>query len=677
MSKGYIYKSTSVWDYSTFHEVKIGANDGSSGDYYGSSIAICDDRVVVGAYGDKYKGVKSGTAYIYDILSDKSWEMRSKIFPEEGNDGDHFGWSVACDVNMTVVGAYGNDRVEKEAGAVFLYSENAAGKWVQVAALFASDGLAGDYFGWSVSIHNGVILVGAIGHDYIGMDSGLVYAFIKYISPVESEHSSTSSLTSLAHGWILEAVLSPNDGSPYSFFGWSLDMYNDVVIVGSPWTDRRQGSAYIFTRNVSIHDFFDDAYYQFEETKYLQQQKLDAPERNFRDFYGSSVSIYDNQIVIGAHMADNGDLNSGAVFIYNFNKENSQWIFNQKLNSALYKDQITFFGYSVDIRQGIVIVGAPGSTDSGNSSIHFFTENALTGKWILTNALSAKPSCLSPIQSDYSTHQIHGSAYGASVGLGDGIAIAGSDTCTGMNNELSAGAIFVYFPRRYGWGYHVRWILSQVSLTLISVGSVTMFFLLLTLTIFVLYVWKRRNNKRYRRRTRRGVTDDDDDIFGDDYDPEDHEAYGSIHSEYSSTPLAAVRSSTHGTESSQNNSPNSPQSPTDDSSTVFSLSNAREAATSVWSSSQALLGSISSTLSLHEVNIGSVAKGGKIDDVGGDDEDIKDTVGKQSSIQIMGSGINTRLSGLTAWAEKDIHKVIMLIIIYIIKLYLYNIISYY
>ena len=55
--------------------------------------------------------------------------------------------------------------------------------WDEQAKLTASDGDAGDEFGWSVSISGGYINVGAYKDDDNGTDSGSTYIFGKTLCP--------------------------------------------------------------------------------------------------------------------------------------------------------------------------------------------------------------------------------------------------------------------------------------------------------------------------------------------------------------------------------------------------------------------------------------------------------------------------------------------------------------
>jgi hypothetical protein len=70
------------------------------------------------------------------------------------------------------VGAEENDA----SGSAYIFWRDGI-SWSQQAKLTASDGAAGDYFGWSVSISGDYAIVGASYDDDKGTDSGSAYIF--------------------------------------------------------------------------------------------------------------------------------------------------------------------------------------------------------------------------------------------------------------------------------------------------------------------------------------------------------------------------------------------------------------------------------------------------------------------------------------------------------------------
>ena len=131
--------SVYVYDLDGTNEVKITASDGAASDYFGISVAVGNNKIVVGAYGDDDNGSISGSAYIYDL--DGSNEV--KITASDGAAFDRFGYSVAVGNNKIVVGAYGANN-----GSVYVYDLDGSNE----VKITASDGASSDNFGYSVAI---------------------------------------------------------------------------------------------------------------------------------------------------------------------------------------------------------------------------------------------------------------------------------------------------------------------------------------------------------------------------------------------------------------------------------------------------------------------------------------------------------------------------------------------
>ena len=92
----------------------------------------------------------------------------AKLVANDGAAKDHFGRSVAISDGIAVVGANGDDDKGSHSGSVYVFemsSPDDESSWAQVAKLTADDGAVGDWFGSSVAISDGTIVVGALSHD--------------------------------------------------------------------------------------------------------------------------------------------------------------------------------------------------------------------------------------------------------------------------------------------------------------------------------------------------------------------------------------------------------------------------------------------------------------------------------------------------------------------------------
>ncbi len=196
----YIYE----WNGSGWDETKLLASDGTAIDAFGSSVAISGDRAVVGArYGDVL-GNSTGGAYVYS-WNEGSWE-ETKLTASDASEDDYFGGSVAIDGDIIVVGASGDDDNGENSGSAYIYRWNGE-DWIETK-LTASDGQANDRFGWSVTVADGdtdTVIIGSYGFDCTGPDSGCAYLFQWNGSIwVESKFSAVDVQAGDNFGWSLD-----------------------------------------------------------------------------------------------------------------------------------------------------------------------------------------------------------------------------------------------------------------------------------------------------------------------------------------------------------------------------------------------------------------------------------------------------------------------------------------
>jgi hypothetical protein len=134
---------------------------GEQFDHFGSAVAIFGENAVIGAYGDDKN---TGAAYVYKHNTG-FWMALVKLTASDATEGACYGYSVAIYDDVIVVGAYKADGHWAASGAVYTYEQTASGQLYQTSKLFAHDGMSYDYFGFSVSVYQNVILVGAHGEE--------------------------------------------------------------------------------------------------------------------------------------------------------------------------------------------------------------------------------------------------------------------------------------------------------------------------------------------------------------------------------------------------------------------------------------------------------------------------------------------------------------------------------
>jgi hypothetical protein len=371
-NSGAVYVYTRLDDSSWERQAYIKASNAMKGDYFGYSVAISGDTLVVGAHREDTEGRKesndSGAAYVF-MRDGSGWQQKAYLKASNTGSKDHFARSVAISGNTLVVGAInedsnstgingseGNDDSGSLSGAAYVFTlEEESDSWEQEAYLKASNTAKGDHFGWSVAISGDTLVVGA---HHQGNNSGAAYVFNRTES-----------------SWEQQAYLKASNTESGDAFGHSVGIFGDTLVVGAAFESsnstgidgdqsnnllQESGAAYVFTRIGS----------SWEQNAYLK-----ASNTGNEDRFGYAVAIVDNTLIVGARYEDsestgvNGDEtnpsepDSGAAYV--FTRSGSSW------NQSAYLKSSTIgpnrFGHSVAISGGTMVVGASLDDDDNQS----------------------------------------------------------------------------------------------------------------------------------------------------------------------------------------------------------------------------------------------------------------------------------------------------------------------
>ncbi|MEW6350753.1 MAG: DUF4347 domain-containing protein [Thermodesulfobacteriota bacterium] len=236
---------------------RIEASDRKPGDWFGYSVAVSGDTMIVGAkfrenpvtlpITESYPqdGFGRGSAYVFKLESG-IWVEKDILQPADlapyvaspYKENDCFGQSVSLDGNTAIISAdFQNVGGQKDVGAAYIYSIDSSGKGTLVQKLIPSDGAGGDRFGRTVSIVGDYTVVGAYKADPGGLsNSGAAYVF--KVDP--------------AGVWTEVEKLTAPDAQAGDRLGNTLSLYGDAahgtyVIVGAPYeSNSKPGKAHIF-----------------------------------------------------------------------------------------------------------------------------------------------------------------------------------------------------------------------------------------------------------------------------------------------------------------------------------------------------------------------------------------------------------------------------------------------
>lgn len=344
-----------------------------------------------------------------------------------------------------------------------------AAQVTQQAYFKSSNTSPGDIFGVSVAISGDTLVVGAPyessnaqGVNGVQDNDGSPYAGAAYV------------FVRLGDQWVQQAYLKASNADVADFFGWSVGISGNTIIVGAfgesssgsglnadPGDNLAfgAGAAYIFVRNGS---------------NWTQQAYLKASNANAEDYFGISVAVDGDVAVVGAeeeasaatgvngNQSDNSAPKSGAAYV--FNRSGTTWTQQAylKATTAVAGD---YFGCAVSVSGETVVVGAPRQEESAGAAHVFARQN---GTWRPQGVLRASNRGLAD-------------RFGAAVAISGDTLVAGAfaedSDATGVNgngsnnNAPSSGAAYVFARTGTNWQQQAYLKASNTSSSWESSGA--------------------------------------------------------------------------------------------------------------------------------------------------------------------------------------------------------------
>jgi hypothetical protein len=326
----FVYREIPPW---WVQEAVLLASDGQTDDLFGTSVAVNDDCLVVGAPGVNGAGGQDyGAIYVYH-RDGAAW-TETKIMAPDGAPADKFGRSVSLSGNVVITGADGDDDNGPESGSAYVFRYDGE-HWNLEAKILASDGEEDDEFGVSVALCGAVAVVGADADFDNGPFAGSAYVF--RCQPETSE-------------WEEETKLLASDGQALDFFGRSVTIGGKRIIVGSPQSySGRPGAAYIYSQ---------------EQGHWIEEQKLRAHDGQPDDRFGQAVAIKGDLAAVGVPKDDNSGEDSGVAHVYRFDPDTSRWVELARVRASPGAAG-DYFGWSAAVSDPFVMIGAFFDDDNG------------------------------------------------------------------------------------------------------------------------------------------------------------------------------------------------------------------------------------------------------------------------------------------------------------------------
>ncbi|MBS1787542.1 MAG: putative Ig domain-containing protein [Acidobacteria bacterium] len=302
-----------------YQQAALTANDAADQDEFGLAVSISGDTIAVGApMDDVGTHTNQGSVYIF-TRTGTTWAQQWRINAIGGTSYDQFGNSVSLDGNTVLVGTG-----QIQTAYAFVRT---GGLWTQLPqTLVAPIPQYGDGFGSAVAFRNNIALVGAPnrtvngntkrGTAYVFARSGFTWTVQQIIAPdgtadanfgssvalnenatmlivgAESANVSPGTKQGAAYvfelingSWVFRQRLTADDGATDDWFGYTVAIEGNAILVGAPRKNNWVGTAYRFVRG-SIF--------------WTQDQKLAASDVNGNRYFGFAVALNNGRSLIGA-----------------------------------------------------------------------------------------------------------------------------------------------------------------------------------------------------------------------------------------------------------------------------------------------------------------------------------------------------------------------------------------
>ena len=341
----------------------IKAPNAEAGDRFGSSVSIQGNTIVVGAPGEdsnqttiingtaasgNNSAADSGAAYVFKRTG-SMWSQEAYLKASNTDAGDNYGAKVAINLDTIVVSAdfessnqttitngssSSSDNSLTSSGAAYVYKRTGS-TWAQEAYLKASNANAFDVFGSSVSLDVDTIVIGSIveSSNQQGVVNGSIIDTNNNSAPFAG---AAYVFKRTGSTWVQEAYLKAANSQTNDFFGYSVSVAGDRIVVSAIGEDSNQTEV-TDGESASSDDSLggSGAVYVFQRAgnNWAQEAYIKAPNANANDAFGTNVTIDDDNIAIGASgedsniravttgttaSSDNSAADSGAAYLFTF-----------------------------------------------------------------------------------------------------------------------------------------------------------------------------------------------------------------------------------------------------------------------------------------------------------------------------------------------------------------------
>lgn len=253
------------------------SSDPAPSDYFGWAVSVSGDVIAGGGHRIDHVFSNSGAVHVFRNTPGQGWELEATLTASDPNEFAQFGVTVLVQGDSILIGAYQDD---SQRGAVYAFSRELGGDWIETQKITASDVHTTGQFGFTLDRHEDSVLVGSWGAAYV----------------LELEVSSQT--------WI-ETALIDYPGSMWETFGASVSLEDDKLAVAALQASvggEVSGSAHLYER---------DATGIWNPIGTLVSSGTGSyPE------FGISLALHGGLALVGGRRDSGALFHSGAVFLF-------------------------------------------------------------------------------------------------------------------------------------------------------------------------------------------------------------------------------------------------------------------------------------------------------------------------------------------------------------------------
>lgn len=379
---------------------------------FGFAVAIDGNLAVVGAWREDIGGFPDNGA-IYIFVRQTNWILELRRGLATSDSSPQCGWSVAVDNNIIVVGCPGSN---DNKGHVYALRRDGPNSYIIGFLGPSSPSASGDRFGDSVAIDDLRVVVGAPFKDgaTAGADAGAAYFY------------------TLASNLTVTSDFEVGGFGTNHRFGTSVDIdaeaSDETVVVGSPGSLADRGE-------VLTIDFHDNS---------ALLQSYTASDGAPGDRFGHNVALDGKTLVVGAFGDDNErGTDAGAVYVFTRANTSPSSLFSQqqKLTASDGRTGDVFSEHALAIEGNTIVVGAYGNGQGGDP-LNGIPDDDRGAAYVFTSSNGVWSQQTKISQNNFQGGEA-GDHFGIDVDISGGFLLIGARAAS-AGSTVRAGAAFIY-----------------------------------------------------------------------------------------------------------------------------------------------------------------------------------------------------------------------------------------